>query len=93
MIDRKTIESVARLARLEINDLEAEELATHLAKAIQHFDAIAKVKTDGVEPLITPIEIKAYYREDVVVKDFTAEEMTENAPEKAGNLFKVPPVV
>lgn len=93
MIDRKTIESVARLARLEINAKEAEELASHLAKAILHFDAIEKVKTEGIEPLVTPIEIEAYYREDVASKDFTAEEMTSNAPAKAGNLFKVPPVV
>jgi Asp-tRNA(Asn)/Glu-tRNA(Gln) amidotransferase C subunit len=29
----------------------------------------------------------------VVKKENTADEMVANAPEKAGNLFKVPPVV
>ena len=33
------------------------------------------------------------FREDAVQSLFTAEEMLENAPEKMGNLFKVPPVV
>ena len=93
MIDKKTMEHVARLARLEISAQEAQEFGEQLAKAIQHFDAIAKINTAGIEALITPTEIEPYWREDVVVKEFTAEEMTTNAPSKAGNLFKVPPVV
>ncbi|HEY1080210.1 MAG TPA: hypothetical protein VGE46_08930 [Bdellovibrio sp.] len=37
--------------------------------------------------------MESFWREDVVKQEFTAEEMTANAPAKAGNLFKVPPVV
>ncbi|UXR65686.1 Asp-tRNA(Asn)/Glu-tRNA(Gln) amidotransferase subunit GatC [Bdellovibrio bacteriovorus] len=93
MIDKKTIEHIAKLARLHVTEDEAQEYSTQLAKALGHFEKISKVNTDGVEPMITPTEIEAYWREDVVKQDFSAEEMTSNAPAKAGNLFQVPPVV
>lgn len=93
MIDRKTIEHVAKLARLQISELEAQEYSEQLSKALKHFELIAQVPTEGIEPLITPVEIPCYLREDRVENNFTASAMTENAPAKAGNLFKVPPVV
>lgn len=93
MIDKKTIEHIAKLARLHVTEEEAQEYSVQLAKALGHFEQISKINTAGIEPMITPTEIEAYWREDVVKQDFTAEEMTANAPSKAGNLFKVPPVV
>lgn len=93
MIDKKTIEHIAKLARLHITEEEANEYSSQLSKAIGHFEQIAKVDTQGVEPLITPTEIESFWREDEAKTDFTSEEMTANAPAKAGNLFKVPPVV
>ena len=93
MIDKKTIEHIAKLARLQITDSEAQEYSVQLGKALQHFEQISKVDTHGIEPLITPVEIEAFWREDESLQNYTAEEMTANAPARAGNLFKVPPVV
>ena len=93
MIDKKTIEHIAKLARLEISDAEAVEYSEQLGKALGHFEQISKINTQGIEPLITPTEIEEFWREDAAKQEFTAEEMTSNAPSKAGNLFKVPPVV
>ena len=93
MIDKKAIEHIAKLARLHITEDEAQEYSTQLAKALTHFEQISNINTAGIEPMVTPTEIEAYWREDVVKQDFTAEEMTGNAPDRAGNLFKVPPVV
>lgn len=93
MIDKKTIEHIAKLARLHVTEEEAQEYSVQLAKAFNHFEQISKINTAGLEPLITPTEIESFWREDVVVQEFTPEEMTANAPSKAGNLFKVPPVI
>lgn len=93
MIDKKTIEHIAKLARLRVTEAEAQEYSAQLGKALNHFEQISKINTVGIEPMITPTEIEVYWREDVVKQEFSAEEMTENAPAKAGNLFKVPPVV
>ena len=93
MIDKKTIEHIAKLARLTITEAEANEYSEQLAKAMNHFEQISKINTEGVEPLVTPTEIEDFWREDIAKQEFTPEEMTSNAPSKAGNLFKVPPVV
>jgi aspartyl-tRNA(Asn)/glutamyl-tRNA(Gln) amidotransferase subunit C len=93
MIDKKTIEHIAKLARLEITEDEANEYSQQLGKAMAHFEQISKIDTTGIEPLVTPTEIEDFWREDIAKQEFTPEEMTSNAPAKAGNLFKVPPVV
>lgn len=93
MIDQKTIENIAKLARLKIDHNEAKEYGEQLSKVMGHFEQISKINTDGVEPMVTPSEIEFFARQDEVEKNYTAEEMIQNAPEKMGNLFKVPPVV
>lgn len=93
MIDKKVIEHIALLARLEVSDHQAQEYSEQLSKVLKFFEQIEKVDAKGVEPLVTPTEIEAFWREDIVIKELTAEEITANAPDKIGNLFRVPPVV
>ncbi len=93
MIDQKTIQHIAKLARLKVTPEEATVYGDQLTKVLSHFQKISEIDTTGIEPLVTPTEIEIYLRPDEVKKENTAEEMVVNAPEKAGNLFKVPPVV
>ena len=92
-LDSKTIENIAKLARLEVSANQAEQYGQQLSQILGYFEQISKVDTKGVEPLITPSEIENFWRDDEVKKENSAEEMTANAPSRAGNLFKVPPVV
>ena len=93
MIDQKTIEHIAKLARLKVTPEEATQYGEQLTKVLAHFQQISKIDTAGIEPLVTPTEIDFFVREDVAAKENQTEEMLKNAPDKAGNLFKVPPVV
>ena len=93
MIDEKTIIHIAKLARLSITPEEAKEYGEQLTKVLGHFQQISKIDTKNIEPLVTPSEINFYTRADEVKQETTAGEILENAPDKAGNLFKVPPVV
>lgn len=93
MITIAEIEKIAKLARLDVAPDKAKELAEQLQRVLNHFEQIAQVETTGVEPLVTPTEIETYWREDVVVQELTPEEILSNAPDKIGNLFRVPPVI
>jgi aspartyl-tRNA(Asn)/glutamyl-tRNA(Gln) amidotransferase subunit C len=93
MIDQKTIQHIAKLARLKISPEDATEYGEQLSKVLAHFEQIAQINTDGVEPLVTPSEIDFFTRADEARSTLSTEAMLENAPDKAGNLFKVPPVV
>jgi aspartyl/glutamyl-tRNA(Asn/Gln) amidotransferase C subunit len=83
----------AHLARLSLSAEETKKLATQLSSVLAAFEHVSKVKTDGIEPLVTPTDMKAFWREDKVEPWESAEAAMQNAPESIGNLFKVPPVV
>jgi aspartyl-tRNA(Asn)/glutamyl-tRNA(Gln) amidotransferase subunit C len=87
------VKKVASLARLKLNENEESALQKNLSDVLKHFEAIAAISTEGIEPLITPTEIEQHWRADQCDKSITVQEALQNAPEKEGNLFKVPPVV
>lgn len=93
MIDLKTIHHIAKLARLHVDDKQAQDYAQQLTTILEHFQKISNLPTEGVEPLVTPTEVENFWREDEIKKEFTSEEMVQNAPSRQGQLFKVPPVV
>ncbi len=93
MINEKTIQNIAKLARLSISEDEAQEYVLQLTKVLNHFEQISGLDTSHVEPLVTPVEINFFTRADEIKNENNTAEMIQNAPEKAGNLFKVPPVV
>lgn len=87
------IAKVASLARLKITPEEQKTFAPQLESIFDHFEKIASIDTEGVEPLVTPTDMEVVYRDDVVHPFEAAKEILEQAPEKMGNLYKVPPVV
>lgn len=90
MID---VKKVATLARLTLTEEEEARYQKQLSAVFKYFEEIAQIKTDGVEPMVTPSDIEQHWREDKVKDVLSPEEALANAPEKSGNLFKVPPVV
>lgn len=92
-IEHETIEHIAKLARLKITNDEAKEYGDQLSKVLNHFQQISKIDTTGIEPLVTPSPISFYARNDEVQHETTTDEILSNAPDRAGHLFKVPPVV
>jgi len=90
---KSDIEHIAHLAKLQLTDEEMEKFAKELGPVLQHFEELSKLDTEDVRPLLTPTEIEYRMREDKVIKTTTAEDAVFNAPERSGNLFKVPPVV
>lgn len=93
MISEDEVARVAHLARLSLTKEEAKALAAQLSMVLGAFEHVSKVKTEGVEPLVTPTDMQLFLRADKVEKWESAEEALQNAPESVGNLFKVPPVV
>ena len=93
MLNKEAVLKVAKLACLNISEQEAQDYQKQLEKVLDSFQKIAAVKTDGVEPLVTPTLIDLYLREDQVDQTVTVDEIIKCAPEAKGNLFKVPPVV
>jgi aspartyl-tRNA(Asn)/glutamyl-tRNA(Gln) amidotransferase subunit C len=86
------VQKVSHLSRLKLTHEEMTVIQSQLSAVLENFEQIAQVKTEGVRPLVTPTDIDQAMRSDVV-EPFDSEKLLENAPEKSGRLFKVPPVV
>ena len=90
MIEREQVAHVARLARLEVSDEEASELAGELSAILDHVDLLASVDTDGIEPTTHVIELVNVLRDDVPARELTVEQAIANAPESEDGAFRVP---
>ena len=93
MINESDVARVALLARLKLGEDETRQLAQQLQAILGHFEHVSKIDTAGVEPLVTPTDMPSYLRQDKCVPWENPDAAMKNAPERVGNLFKVPPVV
>ena len=93
MISREDVVRVARLARLALTDAELEALREQLNAILAHIDALKAVDTRGIEPTSHAVPQFNVMREDEPRPCFPLEEMLANAPDRAGDFFRVPRII
>jgi aspartyl-tRNA(Asn)/glutamyl-tRNA(Gln) amidotransferase subunit C len=90
MIDKKTVEHVAKLSRISLDEGEIDKLSEELSVVLDSFSVISEVDTNEVNPSFHPMELKNVVREDVPEECLTPEEALSNAEQKEDNFFKGP---
>ncbi|MFQ5863548.1 MAG: Asp-tRNA(Asn)/Glu-tRNA(Gln) amidotransferase subunit GatC [Candidatus Brocadiales bacterium] len=93
IIDRKTIDHVALLARLELSEEEREVFTTQLEDILKYIEKLKELDTSRVEPMAYAATTKNVFREDKPRPSIDLEEALKNAPSKAMDFFKVPKVI
>ncbi len=92
MISLKDTQHVAKLARLELTEEEQENYTKQLSSILSYIEKLNEVDTAGIEPMAHSVKISNVMRDDVVVQDFTRDEMLKNAPCEEDGFFKVPKI-
>lgn len=92
-MDKQTVLKVARLARIETSDAEAEKLVPQLSNIIGWIEQLGEVDTENVAPLANVVNIELPLREDEVTDGDCAAKVLANAPEETQGFFVVPKVV
>lgn len=92
-ISRETVQKVARLARLDLNDAEVERMTQQLAGMLEHFRDVDALDLSNVEPLTQPIPLTNVLRDDVVAPSLDRDEVLGSAPAAQDGRFRVPPIV
>ena len=92
-IDKKTVDEIAHLARLEFEDAAKDEIINDMNRMLAFVDKLNELNTDGVEPLIYMNEDIDVMREDIAQNTITQQEALKNAPKKDSDYFKVPKVI
>jgi aspartyl-tRNA(Asn)/glutamyl-tRNA(Gln) amidotransferase subunit C len=93
MISEHDVAKAAALARIHLTEIEVHQFKADLERALAYFGKIQEISTDDIEPLFSPAQDTVSFRSDEVHTFDELEQVLQAAPEVAGRLFKVPPVV
>jgi len=84
------IKSYEAMAMLELQDAERAILGKRLSEAAESFAVLEQIETDGIEPLVTVLDLHSILREDKAEKMLSRDEVLANAPEQYDGFFQVP---
>jgi aspartyl-tRNA(Asn)/glutamyl-tRNA(Gln) amidotransferase subunit C len=87
------VEHVARLARLELSAAEKERMRRELDGILSYIDKLRAVDTSGVEPTSHAVPVTNVMRDDTERPSLPPEDMLANAPDRHGELFRVPRII
>lgn len=87
------IETIAHLARLELNTAEKQEALNSINNILQVIDQMQAADTSQVEPLAHAYDATQRCREDLVSETNQRETLLKLAPATADGLFLVPKVI
>ncbi len=92
-IDKNTINKIARLSRIKLDDKESEDYIKDLNSILDWVEQLNEVNTENIEPLSNISSSILPTREDVSKDANSSDEILENAPDKLEGFFAVPKVV
>ncbi len=92
-LSKADVEHVAHLARLNFTDEENQTFTSQLNEILMYMDILNKIDTTGVEPMTHATSLNNALRDDVRRESLGTERALKNAPEDAGDCFKVPRVI
>jgi len=92
-ISRETVEYVARLARLELDQAELEKLSGQLKGILDFIDTLSKADIKDIAPTSHILPISNVLRDDLPKASLPVEKVLANAPRHEGGFFIVPKVI
>ncbi|MBM3220350.1 MAG: Asp-tRNA(Asn)/Glu-tRNA(Gln) amidotransferase subunit GatC [Candidatus Rokubacteria bacterium] len=93
MIERKDVEHVARLARLALSAAEIEKMREQLNGILAYIEKLNALATDDVEPTSHAVPMVNVMRDDAPGPCLPRDEALANAPDRAGEFFRVPRII
>ncbi|WP_291399473.1 Asp-tRNA(Asn)/Glu-tRNA(Gln) amidotransferase subunit GatC [Daejeonella sp.] len=92
-VNSETIDKIAHLARLEVQEDEKQGLLDDMNKILTFMDKLNEVDTQGIEPLVYLNDEVNVLREDEVKQEISTEIALKNAPKSDGKFFRVAKVI
>ena len=92
-IDKNTINKIARLSRIKLDDKESEDYIKDLNLILDWVEQLNEVDTDKIEPLANISSSSLPKRKDQAEDINSSDEILQNSPDKLEGYFAVPKVV
>ncbi|MEX0647434.1 MAG: Asp-tRNA(Asn)/Glu-tRNA(Gln) amidotransferase subunit GatC [Balneolaceae bacterium] len=93
-VSKEDVYYVANLARLQLEDKEAEGLKEDMNKILDYMETLNELDTTDVEPLqhVTEVMVTGF-RKDEAKEPLKHEDALKNAPDADSDYFRVPRVI
>lgn len=90
MISEKDIKKLADLAKIELSQEEIKNYKKNIQEILDYFETLKKINTEGIAPLIHPLEQINNFREDKVEEVIPEESklLVEQSPNRKGDYIK-----
>ncbi len=92
-ISEKSVENVARLARLHLDPSNLKIMTKQMDAILGYVDKLNELDTDGVEPMAHAVPMSNAFREDEIGRSIGIERALQNAPAADESCFKVPKII
>jgi aspartyl-tRNA(Asn)/glutamyl-tRNA(Gln) amidotransferase subunit C len=93
--DRKSLEHLKKLCRIECSEEEEADILTSLQKVLGHMGQLKEVNTEGVPSCNHVLRgmLRNQMRDDEVKNLLPRDKFLGNAPDQIGGMVRVPPVL
>ena len=92
-LDNETVHTIARLARIQIDDLDVDKTRTSLENILDLVAQMEAVDTSGIELMTHPFDATMRLRVDEVTETDQREKFQTIAPDTERGLYLVPKVI
>ena len=92
-ITRDEVIHVARLARLELSEIEIDRYTRQLGDVLEHAADIEALDVGDIPPTAHPLPLVNVLRPDELVPSLDRDEVMAAAPAEEDGRFRVPPVL
>jgi len=87
------VEKVARLARLELGDVEKKLFAGQMTAILGYVEKLKELSTEDILPTSHAVPMENAFRDDLACPAIGVEMALANAPDRVESFFRVPKVI
>ena len=93
MIEKKIVEHIADLSKLELTENEKASITKDLDSILEYVKQLNNVDTEGIEPTAFMVPKHTPLREDVEKESLPREKILKNGPSIKKGFFAVPKII
>ncbi len=88
-LTREQVLHISKLARIGLSEKDIVMFQEQLSEILDHFEALARVDTEGVPPTTHPLSLESVMRADEDRPSLSREDVLANAPRTESNAIRV----
>lgn len=92
-LTKEQVQHIAILARLQLEDGEADDVVEKLSRIVDFVDQLQAAPTEDVLPMAHPLNMVQRLRADEVTETDQRDFIQQNAPSTEGGYYLVPKVL